>query len=454
MFASLSENFIKALDKIKRKGIISEDDLEGALREIRISMLEADVALSVTKEFIKNVKNKAIGQEVVNSVTPGQMIVKIVHDELKNILGTDEQDINLKVSPPAVIILVGLQGVGKTTTAVKLAVYLRKKLKKKVLLASLDTYRPAAQEQLETLGKQVSIDTLPIIHKQFPLDIAKRALQEGKTGLYDLIILDTAGRLHTDEKLIDEIISIKRVTNPIETLLVADSMAGQDAVSSAKQFHDSVNLTGIVLTRIDGDSRGGAALSIKYITGCPIKFIGHGEKISDLEKFYPERIASRILDMGDVVTLVEKAIDTVNEEDLEQLAKKMQKGKFDMEDLKKQLNNLKKMGGISSIMGMLPGFKGIKQALGSDKFDKSVIIRQEAIIDSMTKKEKMYPKIMNASRKNRVAKGAGVTVQDINKLLKQFLEMQKMMKKVSNLDERNLRKFENMIDNKYKNNIS
>ncbi len=348
MFASLSENFIKALDKIKRKGIISEDDLEGALREIRISMLEADVALSVTKEFIKNVKNKAIGQEVVNSVTPGQMIVKIVHDELKNILGTDEQDINLKVSPSAVIILVGLQGVGKTTTAVKLAVYLRKKLKKKVLLASLDTYRPAAQEQLETLGKQVSIDTLPIIHKQSPLDIAKRALQEGKTGLYDLIILDTAGRLHTDEKLIDEIISIKRVTNPVETLLVADSMAGQDAVSSAKQFHDSLNLTGIVLTRIDGDSRGGAALSIKYITGCPIKFIGHGEKISDLEKFYPERIASRILDMGDVVTLVEKAIDAVNEEDLEQLAKKMQKGKFDMEDLKKQLNNLKKMGGISS----------------------------------------------------------------------------------------------------------
>ena len=300
----------------------------------------------------------------------------------------------------------------------------------------------------------VNLITLPIIHKQFPLDIAKRALQEGKTGLYDLIILDTAGRLHTDEKLIDEIISIKRVTNPVETLLVADSMAGQDAVSSAKQFHDSVNLTGIVLTRIDGDSRGGAALSIKYITGCPIKFIGHGEKISDLEKFYPERIASRILDMGDVVTLVEKAIDAVNEEDLEQLAKKMQKGKFDMEDLKKQLNNLKKMGGISSIMGMLPGFKGIKQALSSDKFDKSAIIRQEAIIDSMTKKEKMYPKIMNASRKNRVAKGAGVTVQDINKLLKQFLEMQKMMKKVSNLDERNLRKFENMIDNKYKNNIS
>jgi signal recognition particle subunit SRP54 len=454
MFASLSENFIKALDKIKRKGTISEDDLEGALREIRISMLEADVALSVTKEFIKNVKNKAIGQEVVNSVTPGQMIVKIVHDELKNILGTDEQDINLKVSPPAVIMLVGLQGVGKTTTAVKLAVYLRKKLKKKVLLASLDTYRPAAQEQLETLGKQVSIDTLPIISEQFPLDIAKRALKEGKAGLYDLIILDTAGRLHTDEKLIDEIISIKRVTSPIETLLVADSMAGQDAVSSAKQFHDSVNLTGIVLTRIDGDSRGGAALSIKYITGCPIKFIGHGEKISDLEKFYPDRIASRILDMGDVVTLVEKAIDAVNEEDVEQLARKMQKGKFDMEDLKKQLGNLKKMGGISSIMGMLPGFKGIKQALGSDKFDKSVIIRQEAIIDSMTKKEKMYPKIMNASRKNRVAKGAGVTVQDINKLLKQFLEMQKMMKKVSNLDERNLRKFENMVNNKYKNNIS
>jgi signal recognition particle subunit SRP54 len=425
--------------------------LDIALREIRVAMLEADVALGVTKEFISNIKAKAIGEEIVNSVTPGQMIVKIVHDELKNILGAEEQDINLKISPPAIIMLVGLQGVGKTTTAAKLAVYLRKKYKKKVLLASLDTYRPAAQEQLATLGKQISITTLPIIHEQLPLDIAKRAIEEGKAGSFDLIILDTAGRLHSDEKLIDEIISIKRIANPIETLLVADSMAGQDAVNSAKKFHNSIKLTGVILTRIDGDSRGGAALSIKYVTGCPIKFIGHGEKISDLEKFYPERAASRILDMGDVVTLVEKAIDTVSEEEVEQLTRKMQKGNFDMEDLRKQLNNLKKMGGISSIMGMLPGFKGIKQALGSDKFDKSIIKRQEAIIDSMTKKEKRYPKIMNASRKARVAKGAGVTVQDINKLLKQFLEMQKMMKKVGKFDEKNLRNFGNMIDNKYKN---
>jgi signal recognition particle subunit SRP54 len=453
MFSSLGENFIKTFDKIKRKGTISQDDLEVALREIRISMLEADVALGVTKEFIANIKNKAIGEEVVNSVTPGQMIVKIVHDELKNILGAEEQDINLKISPPAIIMLVGLQGVGKTTTAAKLAVYLRKKYKKKVLLASLDTYRPAAQEQLATLGKQISVNTLSIVHEQLPLDIAKRAIKEGKAESFDLIILDTAGRLHSDEKLIDEIISIKHITNPIETLLVADSMAGQDAVNSAKKFHDSIKLTGVILTRIDGDSRGGAALSIKYVTGCPIKFIGHGEKISDLEKFYPERVASRILDMGDVVTLVEKAIDTVSEEDVEQLTRKMQKGNFDMEDLRKQLNNLKKMGGISSIMGMLPGFKGIKQALGSDKFDKSVITRQEAIIDSMTKKEKRYPKIMNASRKTRVSKGAGVTVQDINKLLKQFLEMQKMMKKVGKFDEKNLRNFGNMLDNKYKNKI-
>ena len=451
MFSSLGESFTKVLTNIKRKGSISEKDLESALREIRISMLEADVALSVTKEFIENVKAKALGEEVINSVTPGQMIVKIVHDELKNILGDNEQEINLNATPPIVIMLVGLQGVGKTTTAAKLAVFLRKKYKKKVLLASLDTYRPAAQEQLEVLGKQVSMETLPIIPNQIPVDIAKRALEVGKTNLFDIIILDTAGRLHSDEKLIEEIKSIKKLVKPVETLLVADSMSGQDAVNSAKHFHDSIDLSGIILTRIDGDSRGGAALSIKYITGCPIKFLGHGEKISDLEMFYPDRIASRILDMGDVVTLVEKAIDTVNEEEAEVLAQKMQRGHFDMEDLRKQLKNLKKMGGISSILGMLPGLKGVKQALNSEKFDKSTITKQEAIIDSMTKKEKKFPKIMNASRKNRVAKGAGVTIQDINKLLKQFLEMQKMMKKVGQFDEKNLRRFGNMIDNKYKN---
>lgn len=447
MFSSLGENFTKILDKIKRKGSISEADLSDALRAIRIAMLEADVALDVTREFINNIKQKALGEEILKSITPGQMIVKIVHDELINILKAEDQDINLKITPPAVIMLVGLQGVGKTTTSAKLAVYLRKKYKKKVLLVSLDTYRPAAQEQLEVLGKQVSIDTLPIIKNQEPLDIVKRAIEEGKGKLFDVIILDTAGRLHTDANLIKELIQIKEFANPIETLLTADSMAGQDAVNSAKQFHDAIALSGIILTRIDADARGGAALSIKYVTGLPIKFIGHGEKISDFERFHPDRIASRILDMGDVVSLVEKAMDHVNQEEAEALAQKMQRGTFDMEDLRVQLKNLKKMGGIASLMGMLPGMKGLKDKIGVDKLDPKILIRQEAIIDSMTKKEKRFPKLLNASRKERIAKGSGTSVQDINKLLKQFLEMQTMMKKFGRLDEKSLKKLGNMIGN-------
>ena len=449
MFALLGENLTKIFDKIKRKGSISESDLSDALRKIRITMLEADVALEVTKDFINNIKQKALGAEVLKSITPGQMVVKIVHDELVNTLQVENNKINLKTTPPAIIMLVGLQGVGKTTTTAKLAVYLRKKHKKKVLLASLDTYRPAAQKQLEILGKQVSIETLPIIEGQTPVEIVERAINEGK--LFDVIILDTAGRLHTDEKLINEIIKIKKFAKPIESLLVVDSMAGQDAVNSAKQFHDAVNLSGLILTRIDADSRGGAALSVKHITGCPIKFIGNGERISDFEEFHPERIASRILGMGDVVSLVERAADIVNKEEVEQLTNKMRKGNFDMEDLRKQLKNLKKMGSISSLIGMLPGLKSIKAKLDVNKLDSSIIVRQEAIIGSMTKKEKMFPKLMNASRKNRVAKGSGTSVQDINKLLRQFFEMQKMIKKVGNLDEKNLRRLGSVIENKHNN---
>ncbi|WPX96394.1 signal recognition particle protein [Candidatus Bandiella euplotis] len=447
MFSSLGENFTKVLEKIKRKGSVSEADITEALREIRIAMLEADVALDVTREFISHIKQKALGEKVLKSITPGQMIVKIVHDELVSMLKADDQDINLKSTPPAVIMLVGLQGVGKTTTSAKLAVHLRKKYKKKVLLVSLDTQRPAAQEQLETLGKQVSIDTLPIVKGESPLDIAKRAMGEAKTKYFDVVILDTAGRLHTDQELLDEIIAIKAFANPIETLLTADSMAGQDAVNSAKQFNNAVKLSGIILTRIDADARGGAALSIKHITGCPIKFIGHGEKISDFEQFHPERIASRILDMGDVVSLVERAAEVVNQEDAQALAKKMSKGDFDMEDLRTQLKNLKKMGGIASVVAMMPGLRGIKDKMDMDKLDSAILAKQEAIINSMTKKEKRFPKILDASRKNRIAKGSGTSVQDINKLCKQFFEMQTMMKRIGKMDGKSLKKFGNMLNN-------
>lgn len=450
MFSSLSENLIKIFDKIKTKGIVSQNDLELALRKIRISMLEADVELGVTKTFIENIKNKSIGEKVINSITPGQMIVKIVYDELKKILGSTEHDLDLTTLPPTVVLLVGLQGAGKTTTSAKLAVYLRRRYKKKVLLASLDTYRPAAQEQLAILGKQISVDTLSIINGQRPMDIAKRALEEGKKQDHDIIILDTRGRSHSNNELLNEIISIKNLISISETLLVVDSMSGQDAVNSAKRFHEFIKLTGIILTKIDGDSRGGAALSIKHVTGCPIKFIGTGEKIPDLEKFYPDRIASRILDMGDVVTLVEKTMEAISKEDAQKITDNLEKGNFDMYDLKKQLTNLKKIGGLSSIMRFIPGFKNIKESLDTSKFDGTIISKQESIINSMTKKEKKFPKIMNASRKTRVAKGAGVTVQDVNRLLKQFLEMQKMMKKMGKLDQRDVKNLELEFKKKYR----
>ena len=445
MFSSLKNGFMKVFDKITQKGTISTYDLDLALREIRITMLEADVALSVTKNFIDNIKSRAIGKNIVNSVTPGQMIIKIVHDELKTILGDNCQDIRLRRHGLSTIMLVGLQGVGKTTNTIKLALYLRKKYKRKVLVASVDVYRPAAQKQLETLGKQVSLESLSIMKNQSPLDIATRALEYAHKRMFDLIILDTPGILHSDNQLTKEIINIKSIIQPVETLLVADSMTGQDAVNSARYFNDRINLSGIILTRIDGDSRGGAALSIKYITRCPIKFISNGEKVPDFDRFYPDRIASRVLDMGDIVTLVEKAIDTVNEKEAKNMAQKMEEGAFDMEDLRKQLRNIKKIGGISSVISMLPGIKGVKKVLRAHQMDKSFIVKQEAIIDSMTKKEKMFPKIMSASRKIRVSVGSGVNVQDINKLIKQFLQMQKMLKKVKRLDNTSLKKINNIF---------
>ena len=447
MFSSLSDSFLNVFKKIRQKGTISTDDLNVALREIRISMLEADVSLNVVKEFIHNVKSQALGQKIINSISPSQMIIKIVHDELKNILGDTVQDINFSSNLPIVIMLVGLQGVGKTTTAVKLALHLRKKYKKNVLLASLDTSRPAAQNQLEVLSQQVSIASLPIGIEQFAIDIAKKALIEAKVKMYDVLILDTAGRLHSNGNLMQEVVDIKNTCHPVETLLVADSMSGQDAVNSAKHFHDTIGLTGTILTKIDGDSRGGAALSIKYVTKSPIKFIGYGEKISDFEKFHPDRIASRILDMGDIVTLVEKTMHHVSEEEVQSLTKRIEKGNFDMEDLRKQLKKLKKMGGLSSIISMIPGFKQMKQSLSSKQFDPKMLVRQEAIIDSMTKAERLYPKIINASRKKRVANGAGVTIQDVNKLIKQFFEIKKTMKQIQKVDKSSFSKLKDILDN-------
>ena len=445
MFSLLGNRLIGIFSRIKRKGIVSEADLKEALREIRIALLEADVALEVAKDFISNVGKKAIDKELLDTITPGQMVMKTVHAELIELLESENSEINLKTTPPAIIMLVGLHGVGKTTTAAKLAAYLKKKHKAKVLLVSLDTYRPAAQEQLEVLGKKISVETLPIVEGQMPVEIVKRAMNEGKSKLFDIIILDTAGRLHTDQELIDEIIKVKNIANPIETLLTLDSMAGQDAVKSAKQFHDAINLSGIILTKVDADSRGGATLSVKHVIGRPIKFMGHGEKISDFERFHAERIASRILGMGDVTSLVERASDIVDGREMERIASRMEKGVLDMVDFREQLKGIKKMGSVSSLIAMIPGTKSIREKLSTSALDSNIIVRQEAIIDSMTKKEKMFPKLMNASRKVRVAKGSGTSVEDVNRFLNHFFRIQTMMKKIKKFDKKGLKKFENII---------
>jgi signal recognition particle subunit SRP54 len=438
MFESLSDNLNKVFSRLKSKGVLTEDDVNTAMREVRVALLEADVSLSVAKDFIAKVKEKAIGSDVVKSISPGQMVVKIVQDNLEQMLGSDESEINLNAVPPAVIMMIGLQGSGKTTSSGKLANFLNKKRNKKILLASLDIYRPAAQEQLEILGKQIVVDSLPIIKEEKPVAITKRAMEQGKLGGYDVVILDTAGRLHIDEELMQELQKVKEIAKPVETLLVADSLTGQDAVNIASQFNEKVGITGIILTRIDGDGRGGAALSMRAVTGCPIKFMGVGERISEFEAFHPNRIASRILGMGDVVSLVERAMENVDIYEAQKMESKIRKGQFDMNDLSKQLKMMRKMGGIGGLVGMIPGIGKMKKEIEESGVDDRLIIRQEAMISSMTKKERRNPGVINASRKKRIAAGAGVSVQDLNRLLKQHLQMATMMKKLGRMDKKTL----------------
>ena len=438
MFDSLQERLGSILSGLTRRGALSEADVDAAMREVRVALLEADVALPVVKDFIEKVREAAIGQEVLRSVSPGQMVIKIVHDQLVETLGHEQAGVNLEVPPPAVIMLVGLQGSGKTTTTAKLASRFQERDKRKVLMASLDVRRPAAQEQLAILGIQANVRTLNIVPGESPVAIAKRAVQSAALEAFDVVMLDTAGRLAIDEELMAEVTAVRDAVKPHENLLVADSMTGQDAVTVADSFNQAVGLSGIVLTRADGDARGGAALSMKAVTGCPIKFIGTGEKLDALEAFHPDRIAGRILGMGDVVSLVEKAQETIEQEEAEKLAKKIEKGRFDLDDLGQQLKQIQKMGSLSDIMGMLPGTPKIQQQLRSAKLDDKVIGRQLAILSSMTKEERRRPELIKASRKQRVAKGSGTTVQEVNKLLKQHQEASRMMKKVRKMGKKGL----------------
>ena len=429
MFESITRNFNGIIDKIKGRKFISEKDLDDTMRDIRIALLEADVSLPIVKDFIKNTKEKIIGQEVIKNIEPGQMIVKIVNDELINLFG---EEIEENYNNTKIIMMLGLQGSGKTTSAGKLAYRLKNKYNKNVLLVSLDIYRPAAQEQLETLAKQIDIDSLEIIKNQKPLDICKRALN--LKNKYDIIIFDTAGRLFIDEVMMNELKEVKLLINPDETFLVADSLTGQEAVNIANEFNNQVGVNSIILTRIDGDGRGGAALSMRVATGCPIKYIGIGEKINDFDLFHPKRIVSRILDMGDIVSFVEKAENIITEQEAEELEKKISKGEIDFEDFLKQIKNIRKLGGITSILSFLPGATKLKDFVKNKGFDEKEVKKQEAIILSMTKEERKNPKILNSSRKFRIAKGSGTTIQDVNSLLKKFNEMKNVTKKIGNMD--------------------
>jgi len=438
MFDNLSDRLGNVFDKLKGRGALSEGDVREAMREVRIALLEADVALPVVRRFVDAVTEKAIGQDVLRSVTPGQQVVKIVNDELVAMLGGEDSDtppegLNLNAKPPVVVMMVGLQGSGKTTTTAKLARMLREKQGKKALMASLDVNRPAAQEQLAVLGEQTSVATLPIIPGQQPVDIARRAMEAARLQSADVLLLDTAGRLHVDEALMAEMKAIAGVSTPTEVLLVVDSLTGQDAVNVAQSFTGEVPLTGVVLTRMDGDARGGAALSMRYVTGKPIKFAGTGEKLDALEVFDPKRVAGRILGMGDVVSLVERAASTIKEEEAEALAKKMAKGEFDLDDLRMQLKQMQNMGGIGALAGMLPGMKKAKAAMQASGMDDKVLLRMDAIISSMTPKERKAPKLLNAKRKKRVAAGSGTQVQDVNKVLKMHQEMAKAMKQIKKM---------------------
>jgi signal recognition particle subunit SRP54 len=438
MFDTLTDRLGQVFEGLTRRGALKEKDVDTALREVRVALLEADVALPVVKDFIATVKDRAIGQEVLKSVTPGQMVIKVVHDTLIEVLGGEADSIQIPAEPPGAILMVGLQGSGKTTTTAKLALRLQQRDNQKVLMASLDVARPAAQEQLKVLGEQAGVATLPVIAGQGPVEIAKRAMQAARLGGYDVVMLDTAGRLHVDEALMDEVAAVRDIALPLETLLVADAMTGQDAVNVAESFKARVGVTGIVLTRVDGDARGGAALSMRAVTGCPIKLLGVGEKLDALEDFHPDRIAGRILGMGDVVSLVEKVAESVEVEDAEKLAAKLKKGQMDLDDLAEQLRQLRKMGGLSGVMGMLPGAAKAKAQMAQANIDESAVKRQEAIIQSMTPRERTHPKVIQASRKRRIAAGSGTSVQDVNKLLKQFQMMNKMMKKMGKMGKKGM----------------
>jgi signal recognition particle subunit SRP54 len=431
MFESLSDRLGKIFDGLRGRGALSAADVDAALREVRRALLEADVSLEVVRAFVEQVRERAVGAEVTKSVTPGQQVVKIVHDELVRVLGETQVPIDLNAPVPVGILMVGLQGSGKTTQTAKIARRLRERQGKRVLMASLDTRRPAAQEQLRVLGEQVGVATLPIVAGESPVEIARRAMREGRLGGFDVVMLDTAGRTHVDEELMAETAEIKAVSDPHEILLVADALTGQDAVNLARSFDQRVDLSGIVLTRVDGDGRGGAALSIRAVTGKPIKLIGVGEKMDALEDFHPSRIADRILGMGDIVSLVEKAAETVSAEDAARLAKKFKKGVFDLEDLRNQLLQMKKMGGMNGLMGLMPGMGQIKKAMAGAQIDEKIFDRQVAIINSMTRAERANPDLLNARRRLRIANGSGTRVEDVNKLMKQHRQMADMMKKVS-----------------------
>jgi signal recognition particle subunit SRP54 len=429
MFDSLQTRLGGVFDKLRGRGAISEEDVDEAIVEIRGALIDADVSLPVVEQFLRQIRPLAVGESVIRSVTPGQQIVKIVHDALVETLGHENAALNLG-SAPAPILMVGLQGSGKTTTSAKLGLMLQNKEKKRVMMASLDVRRPAAMEQLKILGEQAGVATLPILPNQMPLDIAKRAMAAARVGGYDVLILDTAGRQHIDEALMSEVQQVRDAVKPHETLLVADSLTGQDAVNIAKSFNERLTISGIILTRADGDSRGGAALSMRKVTGAPIKFLGLGEKLDALEAFHPERVAARILDMGDVVSLVEKAAETFDKAEAEKLARKMKKGEFDMNDLADQLRQMAKLGGMQGVLSMLPGVGKVKDQLATAGLDDKMLKRQEAIISSMTKTERVKPDIINGSRRKRIASGAGVEVSDVNKLLKMHRQMSDVMKKM------------------------
>lgn len=431
MFDSLSERLKQTVNNLRGKGRLTEDNIKDALREVRMALLEADVALPVVREFIERVKTRAVGQEVLQSLTPGQALVKVVRDELIAVMGESNESLNLNVPPPAIILMAGLQGSGKTTTVAKLARRLKEKDKKSVMVTSCDIYRPAAIDQLETLADEVGVKFYPSESSQDPVDIAQGAIEQARRQLADVLIVDTAGRLHIDDEMMDEIRRLHERVAPVETLFVVDSMTGQDAVNTARTFNDALPLTGVVLTKTDGDARGGAALSLRYVTGKPIKFLGVGEKSDALEPFYPDRLASRILGMGDVLSLVEQAEETVDRQKAEKLAEKVKKGKgFDLEDFRDQLQQMRNMGGIAGLLDKIPGLSGLPQGAKEQVNDKD-FARMEAMINSMTPQERRRPEIIKSSRKRRIAAGSGTQIQELNRLLKQFSQTQKMMKKMS-----------------------